>query len=466
MKHKKYLIFIIAVWAFLVFPFAGMLFWRSDETTENTELASFPSLKTEEGWNQEYLSEMGAYFEDHFALRQYWVTANALLRKNVIQSSATDQVVLGKNDWLYFSGTTADYQGTNLFSEREMNAILHNLKLIQNYVQQQGSAFYLMVPPNKNSLYDENMPYYYQKGDGSNLKMLTERFQQEGISYIDLYGAFQEKEEVLYFQRDSHWNNQGALLAYRNLMEQVGKDYETYLNVPFDVEKVHSGDLDEMLFPKAMQKEDDYFYDTASNFVYVNEVKDNMDSWIETENPDATGSILMYRDSFGESLLPFVAGEFERGYFSRLVPYNLLQVEQYQPDVVVIEKVERNLDDFITDMPIVECPQVKNMIAPQAQTNTEMTAEKAGSFLEIKGTLDEKYVQPDTQIYVSVRDENTMETKTYETFYAETEDGEANGFHLYLKGSSVPEGNIQLNVIAVNGSQPFIVCSKEITWNL
>ena len=106
------------------------------------------------------------------------------------------------------------------------------------------------------------------------------------------------------------------------------------------------------------------------------------------------------------------------------------------------------------------------MIAPQAQTNTEMTAEKAGSFLEIKGTLDEKYVQPDTQIYVSVRDENTMETKTYETFYAETEDGEANGFHLYLKGSSVPEGNIQLNVIAVNGSQPFIVCSKAITWNL
>lgn len=69
MKHKKYLIFIIAVWAFLVFPFAGMLFWRSDETTENTELASFPSLKTEEGWNQEYLSEMGAYFDDHFALQ-------------------------------------------------------------------------------------------------------------------------------------------------------------------------------------------------------------------------------------------------------------------------------------------------------------------------------------------------------------------------------------------------------------
>ena len=75
MKHKKYLIFIIAVWAFLVFPFAGMLFWRSDETTENTELASFPELKTDEGWNQEYLSKMEAYFEDHFALRQYWVTA-------------------------------------------------------------------------------------------------------------------------------------------------------------------------------------------------------------------------------------------------------------------------------------------------------------------------------------------------------------------------------------------------------
>lgn len=465
MKHKKYLIFIMAVWAFLFFPFAGMLFWRSDETTENAELASFPSLKTAEGWNREYLREMGAYFEDHFALRQYWVTANALLRSHVVQNSATNQVVLGKNDWLYFSGTIADYQGSNVFSPRERYAILHNLKLIQDYVRQQGSAFYLMVPPNKNSLYDENMPYYYQKGEKSNLQLLTEDFLREGISYIDLYDAFQEQEAVLYFQRDSHWNNQGALLAYRSLMEEAGKDYETYLNAPFDVEKVHRGDLDEMLFPKAVQKEDDYVYDTASNFVYVNEVKDNMDSWIETKNTEATGSILMYRDSFGESLLPFVAGEFEKGYFSRLVPYNLLQVNQYQPDVVVIEKVERNLDDFITSMPIVECPQVENITAQRVQTNTELTAERAVSFLEIQGTVDEKYIQPDTGIYISLKDKQTKETKTYETFYAKTRKGEANGFHLYLKGANVPKGKIQLNVIGVNGSESFILCSKEITWN-
>mgnify|MGYP006864472346 CR=1 FL=1 len=164
MKHKKYLIFIIAVWAFLVFPFAGMLFWRSDETTENTELASFPELKTDEGWNQEYLSEMGAYFEDHFALRQYWVTANALLRSHVTQSSATDQVVLGKNDWLYFSGTTADYQGTNLFSEREIYAILHNLKLIQNYVQEQGVHFISWCRLTKTVCMMKTCPIIIKKG--------------------------------------------------------------------------------------------------------------------------------------------------------------------------------------------------------------------------------------------------------------------------------------------------------------
>ena len=38
------------------------------------------------------------------------------------------------------------------------------------------------------------------------------------------------------------------------------------------------------------------------------------------------GSMLMYRDSFGESLLPFVADEIGQGYFSRLVPYNLTQI--------------------------------------------------------------------------------------------------------------------------------------------
>ena len=468
MKNQKYLCFIGIVWVVLILPFVGMTFWATNETTENTELAKWPQWKKEDGYNQAYLQEMGTYFEDHFAFRQAFVTANAVLRAKVLHTSATDQVVLGDKDWLYFSGTLADYTGTNLFSEREQYALIHNMKLMQSYIEAQGSQCLFLIPPNKNTLYDENMPYYYQKGETSNLQQLSQKFAAEGIAYLDLYEIFRQQEEVLYFQRDSHWNNQGALLAYTSLMEQIGRTsdtYETYRNVPRHVEQNHVGDLDEMLYPLAVQLEADTVFDKTPDFVYINDVTDNMDEWIETKNPKQTGSILMYRDSFGESLLPFVADAFGTGYFSRLVPYNLLQVEQYRPDVVVIEKVERNLDDFIWDMPIMECPQVSEIAAPQVETSTTIETKKAGSFLEIKGRLDESYLQTDTEIYVAVQDLQTMQTKTYQTFYTATEDVDANGYHLYLKGASVPQGEIQISVIAVKQKQPFVVADTTITWS-
>ncbi|MFR6162687.1 MAG: hypothetical protein ACLUJR_06400 [Mediterraneibacter gnavus] len=136
------------------------------------------------------------------------------------------------------------------------------------------------------------------------------------------------------------------MLAYNALMEKLGREHETYLNVPYELEKSHVGDIDEMLYPFGFELEEEYVYDKEFSFDYVNEVKDNMDAWIQTNNPQKDGSMLMYRDSFGESLLPFVADEIGQGYFSRLVPYNLTQIEELHPQYVVIEKVERNIQDF------------------------------------------------------------------------------------------------------------------------
>ena len=108
---KRYLIYIIFVWVILMIPFAGMTFWPTTTTSENTELAKWPKWKEDGTWNQDYLEEAGEYFEDHFAFRQYFVTANALLKGNVFQTGATDQVIVGKDDWLYFGGTVNDYRG-------------------------------------------------------------------------------------------------------------------------------------------------------------------------------------------------------------------------------------------------------------------------------------------------------------------------------------------------------------------
>lgn len=461
---KRYLIYIIFVWVILMIPFAGMTFWPTTTTSENTELAKWPKWKEDGTWNQDYLEEAGEYFEDHFSFRQYFVTANALLKGNVFQTGATDQVIVGKDDWLYFGGTVNDYRGRNLLSEREMYNVIHNITLMQNYVQQNGSQFVLMVIPNKNTLYDEAMPYYVKPGDTSNLERLTELLTERGVEFIDVKELFQNEEEVLYFHRDSHWNNKGAVLAYNTLMEKLGREHETYLNVPYELEKSHVGDIDEMLYPFGFELEEEYVYDKEFSFDYVNEVKDNMDAWIQTNNPQKDGSMLMYRDSFGESLLPFVADEIGQGYFSRLVPYNLTQIEELHPQYVVIEKVERNIQDFAKRIPIMEGALTENRMAPEVKTKSSIEAKKEGSYLSVEGKIEEKYLEDNSDIYVAVRDMATQETRTYQAFYKITEDGKGNGYKLYLKGTSVPQGEFHISVITENSGQAKIVASKDIKW--
>lgn len=106
---------------------------------------------------------------------------------------------------MYFTGTLDDYLVEHQISERGLNNVIHNLKLIQNYAERNGSQFLLAIAPNKNSVYGENMPYYYVRGEGeTNYDRLRKRMIQEDIHFVDLHKAFEESGEILYLERDSH----------------------------------------------------------------------------------------------------------------------------------------------------------------------------------------------------------------------------------------------------------------------
>lgn len=466
MKKKGYLLYIIIVFAILLVPFLGMSFWATDRTTENTTLSEWPAFVKDGKPNINYLEDMGDYFEDHFAFRLQMLTANALIWSKGFDTSTTDQVVTGKDDWLYFSGTMDDYTGRDLLSDRELKAIVHNLSLMDSYVDFCGGRLIVTVAPNKNTLYNSAMPYYYQKGETSNLERLVPLLEEAGIEYVDLTETFQNEDEVLYFKRDSHWNNKGALLAYNAVMDAMGREHETYANVPTVTEKDHIGDIDEILYPLAAEPEENIYYSKDWGFDYVNDVTDNMDEWIETVNPDEDGTLLMYRDSFGESILPFFADEYNKAYFSRLVPYNMENLIQYQPDTVIVERVERQIDAFATEIPVMESPKVENIRPLEIKTDTSLKTEQNGSYLVISGTVDQKYVNEDTQIYVAVSSEDRSRISTYDAFYTLTNSGDGNGYQIYLRDTSLPSEKIHIDVITSDQDGQWIVKSddREIEW--
>lgn len=226
---KQYLVYIIIMVFVMLVPFIGLCVNQTREDTEKRELAAWPTLRKEDSVNINYLSEMGKWFEDHMAFRQEMITAYAFFLDKVTNYSATDQVVIGKNGWLYFGGSIEDYTGTNQLSERELNNIVHNICLLQNHVEEKGMQFVLVIAPNKNTLYSEEMPYYYLQTQESNLERLYRRLSDAGIHYVDLVNTFESRDERLYFKRDTHWNNKGALLVYN----QIIRNYMWERIIPF-----------------------------------------------------------------------------------------------------------------------------------------------------------------------------------------------------------------------------------------
>ena len=470
MSKKFAKIYLVIAMAVLLIPFVGMTVAKTNWTTENKPLSEFPAFIEEGKVNVDFLEECGTYFEDHFALRPHMVNLNAWIQDTFLNQAATDQVILGEDGWMYYEGAMDDYRNENQMSTRGLNNAVHNLRIMQSYVKSKGSEFLVMIVPNKSTLYKEYMPSYQWEGQGDgNLEKIQPMLEKAGIPYVNLLDTFKAEEEVLYFKEDSHWTNKGAALAYKTTMESVEGPYNIldFENMSYEVVPEHMGDLAEMLFPITGELENNEIYNYDWKFDYVGDVTDNMDNWIETANPSQSGTLLMYRDSFGESLLPFMAESFEKAYFSRLVPYNMANLDEYEPDVVIVERVERRISAFASEPAAMQGPNVKEKdISETCETQTTMKFRANGPYWMFEGVVDEAYVQDDSQIYVQILDGEKV-VGTYAAFHISNQMSDGtyndNGYMFYFRKSMLETKDICVNIIVSCDGENQIVKSERVT---
>ena len=459
-KNTSYIIYIVIVIGLCLIPLVGMTVRPTTQTTENKILTKWPDLMTEDGINQNFLEEAGNYFTDHFAFRQELVDADAALRSKVFEVSAVDSVIVGENDWLYYEATLDDYQHKNSVSDRMLFNIAHNLSMMQKYTELLGKSFVFTIAPNKNSLYDENMPeqYNYQMAELSDRERLEPWLESEQVNYVDLYSLFEEQEEVLYYARDSHWNNRGAVLVYKELLETFGRPYIDYEALGYDIVDDYYGDLNLMLYPVGAEPENDYQYKKDFSWSYV-QGTDVTDQYIQTVCPDGSGNLLMYRDSFGNTLLPYFAQTFSQATFSQIVPYQMSDLVTAAPDVVILEKVERHLPTLGSVAPlmgaVLSFPTGEQVLAEEGAT---LTLAKEGSYWRFSGIVDEKQLDVDSRIYLEISDgENGG---IYEAFCIEkTENGVKSdfGYQMYISEIMLNGSSFKVKVMAEKDDQLLIL---------
>lgn len=352
MKLKKILkiayvtLFLLLLGGIGVFSFVK----KDNRPAKEKEVAFAPA--DYESWSQDFED----YFSANFGFRKRFISWNNQIKYSIFKQSGEKSVILGNDGWLFYESALHDYIGENVLSDEKIDAIAKSIKAMQDQVEAEGKKFLFTVAPNKMEIYGEDMPYYLiSDKDAGNYEKLMIALSKYSVNYVDLKTVFLDKKEIdgkrIYHKLDSHWNNLGASLAYMNIMDKAGLSYTDYSNMSYKEKQNFDGDLYEMLFPDGKDKDLQYYYDIADDFEFTSRFMGVDDLLITTHNDNGKGSVLLFRDSFGNALFSFFSRDFNEATISRAIPYDITSIDDV--DVVIVEIVERNIENILLYPPIL-----------------------------------------------------------------------------------------------------------------
>lgn len=432
-----------------------MLLQKSDDSTaENRKLAEMPSFKDEDGnFNQNWSSEFQAYVSDHFGFRQNLVSIDSQLKADLLHVSAEDDVIIGKNGWLFYTPTVNDFIGRATVSELGIRNIVHNLEMMKEYAESKDSQFVLAVVPNKNSVYDEYMPdNYYHNDFCNNYWNLHSALETSTVNDVYLRSYFYDcakydmMPEPFYHKQDTHWNNTGALIGYRAMMDATGLEYNHYADAQYHIEQNWEGDLQKMLFPDSGVLDENHIYDINFDYLYQGHYLNSDDITINTVSPSGTGSLLMFRDSFGAAIIPYFSQNFQTARYSRARPNPLYNLEMTHFDVVILEIVERNIAWMQKEAPMHGALKADSVPEADSQGSADMFTDQNGStYLQLYGTAElPENLTSAPEYLVTLTDDsgNALSYRAYNCYEADKLESETildNGWSLYIPLSDLTE---------------------------
>ena len=299
------------------------------------------------------------------------------------------------------------------------------------------SALSSTVAPNKNSLYPEYMPDAGDVFSGEkNLETPEDVLDDYGIRHTQTPrgGLRRSACPVLPggFPLGQPGSGSGAGLYYR--AAGCGS-LSAWSDEPYRMEENHKGDLYEMLYPAGKELEEDAVFDRKFGFSYLDSRTGeamNADYYsedapaddsirIDTFREGAAGSLLMFRDSFGNALYPFMADTFENATFSRLMPYRMDWLDGGTYDNLVVEIVERNLKNLALQAPVMPAPiislngDVTDGGDASASAEISVSGDLAG-YCMVSGIDDPAGIDEDTGIYISFEGNGSGAATVYEAF--------------------------------------------------
>lgn len=332
------------------------------ENYSKRELAEKPELV----WDsyKRYSKDYEKYFNDHEPFRNQLIAIDKLIEYELFPENMDGRVIAGKNGWLFFTGNTSieDYEGTDRYSEEDMKAICDATQCVQDYITERDSEFCLMIVTNKERVYSENMPDRYKYCEYSRSDELADYLKDNGINVVHTDTALinSKSENQLYYAYDTHWNQVGAYVGIREVIDFFGKETIPLsdLNIAShplkdDYHESADGDLAQMLNLRNWIFDFDLDYNIEEAY-YPDWENICATQHFENENAIYDESILIFGDSFRMAAVPTLAMYFRDVYVYTREECTKSLLDEISPQYVVIEYGERKLN---------ECVDINQMIA-------------------------------------------------------------------------------------------------------
>jgi len=331
---------------------------------ENRSLARQPALSLDKKALCEYPRKFEDYYDDHFGFRKsliYWHSLVTVIGLDVTPSSA--RVVKGKGRWLFFAGDRSvdNYRNTEPFTAEQLATWQRVLEDRRDWFAEQGIRYLFVIAPDKQTIYPECMPDWITRvGSRSRLDQFVEYLAAHSdVPILDLRGPLLEarKQQRVFHYTDTHWNDFGAYVAYREILQRLSEWFPQLRPLPLSSfavvrEEGPGRDLANSLALGEILREDVVqlvpMFDRVSRRVApdlnLGYMRKTTTLAKECANPRLPRAIIFY-DSFAEAVEPFLSEHFRRtlchqGPFQYVDAISEI-IEHEKPDVVIDEMVER-----------------------------------------------------------------------------------------------------------------------------
>ena len=353
-------------------PLPGLFATSEVSTKEKRRLAPVPALpRTPADW-ESLPDQWNAYINDHFGLRRGLIGLHSRVMSALFHKAVSPTVIIGRAGWLYLGAdkSAALFRNELPLTDQDVGRWLASMQRRQQWMAERGLAYLLVVAPDKHSIYPEYMPGEMVKaGPQSQLDQLMQAARtRPDLPVLDLRPALlaakAQGRMPLYWLTDSHWNDFGAYVAYRAVMERLSQQV-TGLRVldmaddAFVRRSRDGGDLAAMLAVPA--REEAVIADDRPAGCRYETTQEPVPPWmtgigplIRTRCPGARGKLLVIRDSFSSALLPYFSQSFAEVVYAWVTPterdfaHFQALTDRERPDLVIEEWVER-LMQFVPD---------------------------------------------------------------------------------------------------------------------